>query len=48
MSELFSQSKSWKVNRDWPVEMKNEGLRLYQSVAIRRFEIIKNNEEEIF
>lgn len=48
MSELFRQSKSWKVNRDWPLEMKNEGLRLYQSVAIRRFEIIKNNEEEIF
>ena len=48
MSKILSNNSIWKMNSTTPKEMKNKGLRLYQTLAIKRFNIIKQNEEELF
>lgn len=48
MAKLLARNSIWKTDTSTPAEMKNKGLRLYQALAIKRFNIIKKNEEELF
>lgn len=46
--ELMKQNQYWKPFGSRPDVFQNEGLGVYQALALKRFEIIKKNESTIF
>jgi hypothetical protein len=46
--ELMKKNENWKPFGEKPKDFEVEGLGVYQSLALKRYEIIKNYEDKIF